>query len=194
MKNLFTCALLFVCGSILFTSCNQGLSLTKRHYKNGYHVEYASKRPTIKPNTNDAFVAAEQPSKDSKQPEVTPGADKIVKEAQTAEKAIIGKKNNSTIHKSNNQRSVFDDAVFKHVKPIVKRNTPRQLMKDNSKAFKNFKNSDEDAHSLFWIVITIIAILYLIALVTGGWGFGGAIHILLVIALVLLILWLLRII
>ena len=79
------------------------------------------------------------------------------------------------------------------VKADKKANSPVLKMKDKFHPAQ-IMSSDGDAHSLFWIVITIIAILYLIALVSGGWGLGGAIHVLLVIALVLFILWLLRII
>ncbi len=57
---------------------------------------------------------------------------------------------------------------------------------------KQFSNSEGDARSLLWLLIVILLILWLVGIVAGGWGIGGLIHVLLVIALVLFILWLLR--
>jgi hypothetical protein len=54
--------------------------------------------------------------------------------------------------------------------------------------------SNNAALSLIWIVILVLIILWILGLISGGWGMGAFINVLLVIALILLILWLLRII
>jgi len=54
-------------------------------------------------------------------------------------------------------------------------------------------NREHEGLSLFWIVILILLILWAIGLASGGFGIGGLINVLLVIALVLLILWLLEV-
>ncbi|MCW3076755.1 MAG: hypothetical protein JWO32_1364, partial [Bacteroidetes bacterium] len=70
----------------------------------------------------------------------------------------------------------------------------KELVKNPFKLTKIVAASDskDDALSLIWIIIVVILILYLIGLLLD---FGGPfIHVLAVIALVLLILWLLKII
>jgi hypothetical protein len=51
-----------------------------------------------------------------------------------------------------------------------------------------------DGYSLLWIIIVVLAVLYLIGLLTGGFGLGPIIHVLIIVAVVLLILWLLKVI
>jgi hypothetical protein len=199
MKNLLFYLILFISGSILFTSCNQNMSLTKRHYRNGYHVEYASKRPVIKSKETEApeISMSEITGKTVKETQATETNQPILREESIAQtNTANSNKNPEPVFnkKSSAKRSSVHAKPFADViTPQAKTDRSKLSIKDKFQAAKSLSR-DDDAHSLFWIVITIIAILYLIALVTGGWGLGGAIHVLLVIALVLLILWLLRII
>jgi hypothetical protein len=61
---------------------------------------------------------------------------------------------------------------------------------------KEMKGStaERDGLSLFWVIILIIIILWAFGFAFGGWGLGPLINLLLLVALILLILWLLRII
>lgn len=196
MKNLLISVLLVICGSILFTSCNQGISLTKRHYRNGYHVEYASKKPTIKPKEDNssavesAVVASQESVEDAGNQQIS-----IRNEIRDDQKKISSnKKNDPLIQKPVDQTVDFKGALSNNFTKEGKKSSTKIVLKDNFQTLNNLKNSGEDARSLFWLVITIIILLWLIAFLTGGWGLGGVIHLLLLVALILLILWLLRLI
>lgn len=196
MKNLLTSVLLVICGSVLFTSCNQGISLTKRHYRNGYHVEYSSKKPTINPKENNSsavesvITASQESAKIAESTEIITGNE--IRDDQMA--ASSNEKNDQVVQKPVDQTVDFKGALSNNFNDGGTKSSTKTVLKDNFQALNNLKNSGEDARSLFWLVITIIIILWLIAFLTGGWGLGGVIHLLLLIALILFILWLLRLI
>jgi hypothetical protein len=75
----------------------------------------------------------------------------------------------------------------------VKRAVSFAMNRIVNKANTTSINRDGDGLSLFWLVILILLILWAIGLASGGFGLGGLINVLLVIALVLLILWLLEV-
>jgi uncharacterized membrane protein YqaE (UPF0057 family) len=54
MKKLFTPFILFTITSILMSSCSgpSTLALTKRHYRAGYYVDWAGKKPSSTTNTD----------------------------------------------------------------------------------------------------------------------------------------------
>lgn len=81
----------------------------------------------------------------------------------------------------------------------AKENTKVKIAKASSFVKSRLKNkanlaaSNDDGLSLFWVIILILLIFWAIGLASGGFGMGGLINVLLVIALILLILWLLQV-
>ena len=63
-----------------------------------------------------------------------------------------------------------------------------------SNLHKSTMSSSDEGHSLLWIVVVVLIILWALGIISGSFGLGVLINLLLVIAFVLLILWLLRII
>jgi hypothetical protein len=89
-------------------------------------------------------------------------------------------------------KTVNNNIILKETKKN-KINKAVSLLKPRLANKANTASYDVDGLSLFWIVILILLILWAIGLASGGFGIGGLINVLLVIALVLLILWLLQI-
>jgi len=61
MKKLISSIVLFVVTSILLSSCSSPstMALTKRHYRPGYYVDWASKKPIVAPNRVTASIKSE---------------------------------------------------------------------------------------------------------------------------------------
>ena len=194
MNHLFTRIILFTGASLLFFSCSResSLSFTKRHYRNGYFVEHAINQPVPKPQTHETdFI--EQPSiasqKTTKQIRVERDLD--VKNVNTSEskQAVVSKPKSVATERINHKP--VNGSIPSFISDIrSKTNTP--VHKFQLKHTQQV--TDENVRSFFWTVILVILILWLIAVLSGGWGLGGLVHLLLVVALILFILWLLRII
>jgi len=170
---------------IFLASC----SLTKRHYTNGYYVGHNSGKSSI--NKSKEQIT----NKDKKQPLY----------------AVRNLDGNRSLDNPKSISFAVDEIVAVTNKKTTNKITPITLhkrhegydvakifQKENSKSFRVKKLDPDslaaDALSLFWIIILILLILWLVAILTGGWGLGDFVHILLVVALILLILWILRII
>jgi Flp pilus assembly protein TadB len=187
-KNLFKFAFTFVIASILLSSC----SITKRHYTNGYYVSHSSGKQTaakaqepvaqkkVKPSLHTLQNTADDNNvgSDLKQTSVPENGSVTASNKQTVTKTTTpAVKNNSTKH------PLFSTVMT----PVRKKDTSVSTKKIVADSLAG------DALSLFWIIILILLILWLVAILSGGWGLGGFVYILLVVALILLILWLLRI-
>jgi hypothetical protein len=193
MKHLFKRIVLFIGTSALIFSCSRdsSLSFTKRHYRNGYYVEYADKKSTLKLKAHETALT-EEPTLTS-QKTIGPKVERnlIIKDGNTNEsKGGIVSKNKSTSTKGINLKLVTERPSLLLPATHSKTNTP--IYKFHVKGVQDTTN--EDVRSFFWTVILVILVLWLIAVLTGGWGLGGLVHLFLVVALILFILWLLRII
>ena len=189
-KNLFTFAITCVIASILFSSC----SITKRHYTNGYYVSHSSgkqttaskaQEPIVQKKTNPSLYSIQNlPQENSVSSEAVQPAVQEKGTITASNKQVVSKTNATRVANTHAKHPMYQSAIA----PVKKR----------SSSFANKKVSADslagDALSLFWIIILILLILWLVAILTGGWGLGGFVYLLLVIALILLILWLLRII
>jgi hypothetical protein len=193
MKNLFICTALFISATIILSSCshNAGLALTKRHYRNGYYVEYASKQTVVKPKAdelaNEKAPAVVKPNPAFTAKNSTANAVHI---NETKLPVQSGNISGSVSHKKTNPRIEAPQLLpvnsnLVEIKTIKKNSIQSKYLQDGTNA---------DARSFFWVVITILLILWAISVLSGGWGLGGLVHLLLVIALILFILWLFRII
>jgi hypothetical protein len=180
-KHLFTFAI--VVSAIFLSSC----SMVKRHYTNGYYVSHSSneitnkvQEPVVDKKTAPALYTVQN----------TPNNVVNLKPISLAENGSISASNKQTISKN--------APVVMHKKHLGY-NAPKIMQtKENAKILSAKKPNPDtvvvDALSLFWIVILILLILWLVAILTGGWGLGLFVHAILLVALILLILWLLRVI
>ncbi len=197
MKNLLTRIILFIGAGILITSCGHG-SLTKRHYRNGYHFDYANKPPTPKA-TDRKIVSLKQPSQPSSSSQQTIEVAVEEEVFASVDNNTYGKQINMATNKSatlkHNDNKITIES-FSNSQPLnaeIDAREPLSNIKLQNKLMLKSATSN-DALSLFWLVIMIIIIIWLIAFLGGGWGLGGLINLLLLVALILFILWLLRLI
>ncbi|HKC69125.1 MAG TPA: DUF5670 family protein [Bacteroidia bacterium] len=183
-KHLFTFAII-TC-AILISSC----SMMKRRYTNGYYISHSNNNPATAITQEQVNEKKNNPSLYTIKNKENNNPDYSSKPIAIAENEPISVNNQKTISKSA-PAIIHKRHLGYNAEKII-------LEQENTKTIKakksNTESLAEDALSLFWIIILILLILWLVAILTGGWGLGWTVHLLLVIALILLILWLLRII
>ncbi|HXU28576.1 MAG TPA: DUF5670 family protein [Bacteroidia bacterium] len=181
-KKLFNFAI--IAYAIFLSSC----SMMKRHYVKGYYISHNSNSLSSKEHQQGAEKKTTPPLYAVKK---TPDNNvNILTPILPAENEFTSSSHKRAINKNT--------LVITHKKHLGYNAAKIVREEENTKLVTIKKAAPDDvvvdALSLFWIIILILLILWLVAILTGGWGLGWAIHILLVIALILLILWLLRII
>ncbi|HET7819799.1 MAG TPA: lmo0937 family membrane protein [Bacteroidia bacterium] len=196
MKKTIYPLVLFIIAGILLTSCSTQLStvsIKKRHYRSGYYVDIANSK-----KNNESVIQEQQPI-DTKQITNKITDNKTIAETTTPATIL------ETTPAQKNEKTIPKDLTASAVK-----HTPTQTGKIKLKhitSSEELKNIAERAQylsdinkgnnnngGLIWTIIVILLVLWLLALLTGGWGLGGLIYLLLVIALILLILKLLGVI
>lgn len=185
MKQILTLLIAGITGIALLTSCGTSTVVMKRHYMKGYYVASAKsvtkpveKMPDLEPVPMERHLYSLPETNHTRDlPGITPGAQGFARVEYVKEtKQLNGTKLAAHSKKTQKLYSL-------------------PVRKINEQAFKPAPlASDRDGLSLLWIVILAILILWAVGFLAGGLGLGGLIHVLLVIALVLLVLWLLRII
>lgn len=194
MKNLLRILIITAITSFALSSCSDKISITKRKYNRGYYVSHSNKRGDVKrpaqapelkleAPVETEIVLAKPPTQQNKVTESDPSLSASTARPIDNNKIMSSKK----VH--------IDRQVNKKylkVKQLEKLMPSATYSSDIKKRLN--AQSDSEALSLLWIVIVVVLILYLLGLLFGGFGLGGAIHVLAVIFLVLLILWLLRVI
>ena len=193
MKNKITWSLNLIILTFLFSACSQKLGLTKRHYNKGYYAESKKRVNTVGINKNHEsdFENNSKIMSSVLNGTLTNKSNLFVGEKSRVakpfeelrirplEKIISNTKNRSlVIRKSVSQK--INDLTFRPITFDLKNNL---LTSSNE--------NSEDGLSLFWIVILILLLLWLFGYIILS---GGLINLVLALALVLLILWLLRII
>ncbi|MDZ4664066.1 MAG: lmo0937 family membrane protein [Bacteroidota bacterium] len=198
MKNLTHSIIACITASIILSSCGQKLSLTKRHYRNGYHVSHTKKMNSVDQKTNDHSIVKH--------------SEAVLKEkvSNPTQTVLLG----ADLSKNNSQTENINTPFVKTKSyvspPVVTKNTnpnfasiARELMQPkkflDNRLELNKKNTgvkhdggSGGGHSLLWLLIVILLILWLLGF-AGGYVFGGLIHIIVVVAVILFVLWLLRI-
>ena len=195
MKNLST--LFFALITIfLCSSCKQlsDLSVTKRHYREGYYIDYRSDK-----TENRAYRASGDYNKNSDKeqflmvdgdspvkPSSMHGHEQLTslpKAARTIKKAPVI---SSRLPENKTLTHLPDRSLQKEILPA---DTKVPVVK-----VEKIKADDGGRSGyLIWTLILILLVLWLLSLLTGGWGLGGLIYIFLVVALVLLLLRLLSV-
>ncbi len=193
-KNLHK-IIIFLAFIVIASSCNnsRGLSITKRHYSKGNYVSVNKKHKT--------FVYHEPVKKllpgIDVQKEIVPSAVESINDEKLVEANVDQKLGNSEVPKVNRLEDLINEAETQKIKEATQKeslNNLSKIKKAKQLFHLNKIQPDAGARSLFWLVITILIIIWLIALLSGGWGLGGLVNLLLLIALILFILWLLRLI
>ncbi|MEO6304903.1 MAG: hypothetical protein ABIP51_17210 [Bacteroidia bacterium] len=193
MKNLLKIIILTIFTGFIFSSCSKHMSITKRKYTKGYYVNHSHKRSDVKIQPT---VASIKPETSKTEQHVILKHDKeIITTNQETEFPLTAavtrsepKTNSQNLNTKYNNTKI--NSNFYKVKRLD--SFPTKIYS----AYINKKlsgDASDEALSLVWIIIVIILLVYLLGLVLDGFGLGWAIHILALIALILLILWLLRV-
>ncbi|MCC6691284.1 MAG: hypothetical protein IT235_07095 [Bacteroidia bacterium] len=195
MKKLIASILVFATLSAILLSCkhNANLAITKRHYRNGYYVEH--RLPVKKFEVNEA--KAEQPVKQ------LPDLEAISLFGNRKNlSGTIASENKAAIKQKNSLQSIHSIAVLptkasKKITPdkvIEKVQIEKQNNYSDSR-MELLKRSSGGGHSLVWVIIIVLLVLWALSYFMGGWGIGaGWLSLLIVLAVVLLILKLLGVI
>ena len=189
MKNLLRAVILILLAAFILPSCNSSLSITKRRYTKGYFVHHNPGKHHVKATTQErnatSQVATATPEEIRVLPIARTAEAKRTEASQPAPNVLAQAKaeRSADLKKTMTRGEVVNIAVREPVKAL-------KLVKQLSKS----ADAGDDALSLLWVVIVVILIVYLLGILMDGFGLpSGLIHLLGVIALVLLILWLLRI-
>ncbi|MFI5204254.1 MAG: lmo0937 family membrane protein [Flavobacteriales bacterium] len=192
MKKLISLSSVFIIVTVLLSSC--ATHLTKRHYSNGYHVSHSENKQKVAAHNEEEKTAQHQSKKNET---VVPTQPMVNNETTVAVKPDVTNTVPVVANNQTNQSNVVSNpstaqplkqktSVLKH--PV---STIKKALLDRKKISRI--SHDGEGHSLLWIIIVVILILWAIGFLADGFGLGGLIHLLLVIALVLFILWLLRV-
>jgi hypothetical protein len=174
----------------VFSACSNRSSLVKRHYSKGY---YFAKTPAVaKPQT--------QKSEPSKAIAIKSNPAVIDKSGvNSAPKTLIAIPTQSTgtplvITNPTKKFKVFSkldsESETKHRHTFFSESKRPFAFASANKEDTSLQN---EGRSLFWIVVVVLIVLWALGLISGSFGLGVIFNLLLVIALVLLLLWLLRI-
>lgn len=206
MKKLITLSIISILSGILLSSCGSNFSITKRHYNKGYFIsrnhspktQASNEKETAETNKQvdplKAPVVVTEPTIINEsvivvnnEKEITPivgttnGNDKAGNDKTNAKSKNVGVVQKSTHNRFQKLATRFEEM------PIAKSMKNKKLSVSNT-AY------DGDGHSLFWIIILILLILWLVGAISTGFLVGSLINLVLLLALILLILWLLRVI
>lgn len=186
-----------IIAAIIFSSCGTtGVSLTKRHYRSGYNLEISS-----------AQTKTDSKAEKNNEAQTLNTTAETVNEttAETIYASIDATNENSYVkHKtfSFNQKEVVpvESGNMGNVSTKKERKKTSLLVAKAShikgtinRAFKPAL-AEHDLGGLIWTLAGILLVLWLVSLLTGGWGLGGFLHIFLVVALILILLRLIHVI
>lgn len=205
MKNTITLLVAVLLIASGLSSC--GTTLVKRQHGSGYYVNKNPRIPTAESERNDhKHIKPGSTKAENATPETDPTSDEqlaLVRTSNESENLLApNDPTNGTSEemalKPNRSATGASDQV-QPAKPSLYEwaSNTRLSPKMNFASVDQQSNSVRDSEgglSLFGLVILILVILWLVAVLSGGWGLGGLIHVLLIVALILLILWLLRVI
>jgi len=199
MKNRSLIFTLIIGVSILLSSCssNKSFTFTKRHYTSGYYADRVGKPAAPKTISNPQSMVVSSQANEKVDYANAPhtlsnntGITTLVFSNKSGVSNVAS--GNTPAGKTLGLKEGQDNEVTIPVKASNNESQVKQVAESITSVTD--RQDRENARSLFWLVITILIILWLIAILSGGWGIGPIINLLLIIAIVLFILWLLRII
>lgn len=193
MKKIITLSINLILATLIFSSCNHNLSLTKRHYNKGYYVDSKKTLKTEKLN-NEPKTVLENNNQTVDAPSYNIVVVKSIAKDSSINERTIAESTTSvqkatTFNTPNHKTKVRYKALSNEIIHASKSNT---MFVDIQKENMDSANDDGGRHlSLFWVIILILLLLWFFGFIFLA---NALIHIVLILALVLLILWLLRII
>lgn len=200
MKNLITFCVIFLTTTLMISSCGSSLSITKRQHTKGYYVSHNNVKSNNKTVSTEKIETSEANIENVKIDNETAAISS--KETTTFTSAMTATdvvENNSieeevTVKVSETKEANTNVTERKELVPSAIKNTASKFKNVYSESKSKYAPAEGDAHSLLWIIVVVILILWLLGYLGGYGATSGLIHLLLVIALILFILWLLRII
>lgn len=190
MKKLLSLIIAVLISGIFLSSCGKGMYITKRKYNRGFYVSRTHKAKTVDASENKNSASKQQISKTEELTSKTPGSENLKRGEVTDTRLLAQASIPATSGASASERhKVFHGVSAKQIKMLENIIPNKRITRE----LKQKLNGDRDALSLVWIIILVILLVYLIALLFDSFGLGWFINILLLIALILLILWLLRV-
>ncbi|MGZ3864900.1 MAG: hypothetical protein ACXVNR_00240 [Bacteroidia bacterium] len=188
MKKIISFFVLCLMLSVVFTACKSNIFI-KRHYNDGYYIAKAdrTRNPGVNSSASDQVRKANRSAYAARQRSAHADHTELV-QAEAKPNTAVASSKSDVIKPASSKKT--------GIAPLNKMKAYALKMPELKNPAKKKPAVDDgrDGLSLFWIVILAILILWAIAFIAGGFGLGDIIHVILVIALVLLILWLLRII
>ncbi|MGZ4061306.1 MAG: hypothetical protein ACXVPU_19900, partial [Bacteroidia bacterium] len=154
MKHLFTYLLLCISAAIILSSCGHSMSLTKRHYRNGYHFEHAGKTTTPKINN----VAGTKKESETS-PVKTEAINSVPTRTIETVPVINSNFNTETFTKRTSPELNTKTVVTASAAKIT---IGRSVIKQQVQNIKTQMKSDDDNDglSLFWLVILVVVIIW----------------------------------
>ena len=190
MKKLITCTVICIVTSLVFSSCMSNMSITKRHYTDGYYIAHNKGKQTgLLPKEEKTIPAKKRMPlyfvQDEAQQNTT---DRHSTQLALAAKAVVKTRteHEPVAMQTRQQAPGSKEATVEKPVMHIQSGLPETTHLNNNAAAG-------EGLSLLWVVIVVILVLWVIGFLAGGFGLGGLINLLLLIALILLILWLLSI-
>jgi hypothetical protein len=187
MKRAILLINLFFIALFISSCINNGeLSVTKRQYRNGYSVEYSfKKRKNFDQSKYIEAFSGYSNDRRAATATVLANEKEIYADAQSpieSEKATRERPSRARAH---SEKFLVDERTLAKAQATISEK------KSKSKPVNTNKIHD-NGDSIVWTLISIFLLLWLISLLTGGWGLGGLIYLFLLVAVVLLLLKLLN--
>lgn len=205
MKNSSALIIFIFSLALIVSSCGSqsGISVTKRHYRNGYNVELGKGRAaeTAGITRKSEKTAATKSEIILPESEVTPAPvtnDPANVSAELAKQSILANAENTSTSeiktatadkpeiKSKKTNKLFSEGT-PSLRKVIRNSGVKEMIRSNS---NTTSASADGGGGLLWTIIAILLVLWLIGLLTGT-TLGGLIYILLVVALVLVLIRLL---
>ena len=197
MKTTFSFTFLILMIAFVIGGCSSSVGISKRRYNKGYYVSNI-KVPHGSPTNNGVLhKSITSAANDSKEDLTTPAPPPIEqlgaiplyqkKPFETIQKLIP-----VTFAKKLNVRKVPSANMFTLTKPSRSENAVGFLASNSANKTSIGNSNDGRSFSLLWIAVVLIVFLWYLGFL-AGWGSGGIINLLLILAFILLVLWLLRI-
>jgi hypothetical protein len=192
-KTIYSLSFFIVVG-ILLSSCStqlSTLSITKRHYRNGYHIDFAQAKRKAESDTHRAKstlapLAKEVALRESKEKTI-----QTITVVESTTSSMEDVKSESKEITASTTKPHF--VKIRSVKPSLSVEEVKTILDRNEKVKAVNLNKGGGNSNLVWTIIAILLILILLSLLTGGW-LGGLLYLVLVVLVVLLLLKLLGII
>ena len=180
---------------MVLSSCGS-ISIEKRRYRSGFTIHTSNHRTAHQLAQTDT-VTVENTALVAK----TTTESKPVKNSKLKTEEFFLATSNERITERSTDKVVNKTSLFSDVSSsIVEVKEVRQQQVNPVLAYKSTvkkkaqQSRSSGSLSFLGLLVLVLVILWLIAYFSGGWGLGGFVHLFLVVAAILLVLWLLGII